>query len=117
MGASHAIGHILGGAFGVPHHFCTPVILPAVLRFNRPATEIAQALIAEALGRPGEEAAVVLADFAARLGLPRSLADVGVPPARFPLIAQIAMKHIFIATNARAIRSPDDVMEILALAA
>ena len=42
MGASHAIGHVLGGTCDVPHYFCTAVMMPSVLRYNRPATEAAQ---------------------------------------------------------------------------
>ena len=34
MGASHAIGHILGPAFDVPHGYTSCVALPAVLRWN-----------------------------------------------------------------------------------
>jgi maleylacetate reductase len=117
MGASHAIGHILGGTCDVPHYFCTPVMMPSVLRFNRPVTELAQTRLSDALGHPGEDAASVFADLVVRLGLPRSLAAVNVGADKFPLIADIAMKHIFITTNPRPIRSPDDVMEILTLAA
>jgi maleylacetate reductase len=36
MGASHAIGHVLGGTCDVPHYFCTAVMMPSVLRYNRP---------------------------------------------------------------------------------
>ena len=35
MGASHAIGHVLGGTCEVPHYFCTAVMMPSVLRYNR----------------------------------------------------------------------------------
>jgi hypothetical protein len=34
MGASHAIGHVLGGSAGVPHGYTSCVMLPAVLAFN-----------------------------------------------------------------------------------
>ena len=37
MGASHAIGHILGPAFDVPHGYTSCVALPAVLRWNAEA--------------------------------------------------------------------------------
>src|SRR6516162_9994378 len=63
MGASHAIGHVLGGTCGVPHYLCTPVMLASVLTFNRPSSEAAQSLIAEALRRPGAAAAETFAEF------------------------------------------------------
>jgi alcohol dehydrogenase class IV len=34
----HAIGHVLGGTCDVPHYFCTAVMMPSVLRYNRPVT-------------------------------------------------------------------------------
>src|ERR1700744_1963901 len=52
-GASHGIGHVLGGAAGVPHGYTSCVMLPHVLRFNEPANAARQAMVAEALGAPG----------------------------------------------------------------
>src|SRR5258706_13842329 len=91
MGASHAIGHVLGGTCDVPHYFCTAVMMPSVLRYNRPATEAPQKSIAAALGAPGVEASEAFASFIANLGLPRRLADVGVGEDRFELIGKNAM--------------------------
>ena len=117
MGASHAIGHILGGTCDVPHYFCTPIMMPSVLRFNSTVTQEAQARLADALGRPGQEAGAAFTDLVIELGLPRTLREVGVLADQFPLIAGIAMKHMFTGTNPRPIRSPDDVIQILNMAA
>src|SRR6266851_7523569 len=76
MGASHAIGHVLGGTCDVPHYFCTAVMMPSVLRYNKPATGEAQKLLAEALRTPNEDASDTFAAFVDRLGLPRHLAEV-----------------------------------------
>ncbi|MGY3692509.1 maleylacetate reductase [Bradyrhizobium sp. USDA 3240] len=117
MGASHAIGHVLGGTCDVPHYFCTAVMMPSVLRYNRPATETAQQAIAAALGAPGRDASEAFAGFIAELGLPRRLADVGVGEDRFDLIGRNAMLSIFTRTNPQPIREPGDVVKILKLAA
>jgi maleylacetate reductase len=117
MGASHAIGHVLGGTCDVPHYFCTAVMMPSVLRYNRPATEQAQKSIAAALGAPGLDASEAFAAFIGKLGLPRRLADVGVREDRFRLIGENAMLSIFTRSNPQPIRQPDDVIEILKLAA
>ncbi|UFX46966.1 iron-containing alcohol dehydrogenase [Bradyrhizobium sp. 41S5] len=117
MGASHAIGHVLGGTCEVPHYFCTAVMMPSVLRYNRPATEAAQQSIAAALGAPGRDASEAFAGFIAELGLPRRLADVGVGEDRFELIGRNAMLSIFTRTNPQPIREPGDVVKILKLAA
>ncbi|RZN25988.1 iron-containing alcohol dehydrogenase [Bradyrhizobium sp. Leo121] len=117
MGASHAIGHVLGGTCDVPHYFCTAVMMPSVLRYNRPATEQAQKEIAAALGAPELDAGEAFAAFIARLGLPRRLADVGVGEDRFELIGKNAMLSIFTRSNPQPIREPADVVKILRLAA
>jgi alcohol dehydrogenase class IV len=117
MGASHAIGHVLGGTCDVPHYFCTAVMMPSVLRYNRPATEAAQKSIAAALGEPGRDASEAFAAFIADLGLPRRLADVGVAEDRFELIGKNAMLSIFTRANPQPIREPGDVVKILKLAA
>ncbi|WP_027583059.1 iron-containing alcohol dehydrogenase [Bradyrhizobium sp. Ai1a-2] len=117
MGASHAIGHVLGGTCDVPHYFCTAVMMPSVLRYNRPATEQAQKSIAAALGAPELDAGEAFAGFIARLGLPQRLADVGVGEDRFELIGKNAMLSIFTRSNPQPIREPADVVKILQLAA
>ena len=43
-GASHGIGHVLGGTAGVPHGYTSCVMLPHVLRFNEPVNAERQAL-------------------------------------------------------------------------
>ena len=117
MGASHAIGHVLGGSCGVPHGYTSCVMLPSVLRFNRSANAARQRLVAEALGRPGDEAADVVADLIAELGMPRRLADVGIRPERFALIAANAMHDRWLHTNPVKIHSAEQVLQILETAA
>ena len=102
MGASHAIGHVLGGTCDVPHYFCTAVMMPSVLRYNLPATGVAQKSISAALGAPGRDASEAFAAFIAELGLPRRLADVGVAEDRFELIGKNAMLSIFTRSKSAA---------------
>ena len=117
MGASHAIGHVLGGSCGVPHGYTSCVMLPHVLRYNRAANAERQRLVAEALGHPGENAADVLANLIAELGLPQRLADVGIGPDKFSLIATTAMHDKWLHTNPVKITSPEQVLRILEAAA
>jgi maleylacetate reductase len=85
-GASHAIGHILGGTAGVPHGYTSCVMLPYVMRWNKPVNADRQALVAEALGRPGDDAGDLLHQLISGLGLPRTLREVGVGEAQFELL-------------------------------
>ena len=52
-GASHGIGHVLGGTAHVPHGYTSCVMLPHVLRFNLTVNADRQARVSEALGRSG----------------------------------------------------------------
>ena len=116
-GASHGIGHVLGGTCGVPHGHTSCVMLPSVLAYNKPVNAARQALISEAMGRPGDDAGEVIGEFISQMGMPRSLAEVGVKREQFQLIAENAMHDRCIHANPRPIAGPGDVMEILELAA
>ena len=117
MGASHAIGHILGGTCNVPHGYTSCVMLPSVLRYNLPANAARQRLVSEAMGQPEAPAAELVAGFIAALGLPGRLSEVGVTSEQFPLIAKNTMHDPWLYTNPRKIASPEQVVEILELAA
>lgn len=117
MGASHAIGHVLGGTCDVPHYLCTPVMMPGILQFNEPASSEAQRLLAAALGHPGKSASEAFRAFAQSLGLPTGLAGVGVGRDQFDLISRNTMTEFFIFSNPRKVRTPQEVLEILELAA
>lgn len=117
MGASHGIGYVLGGGYGVPHGYTSCVMLPAVMRWNRSANAERQALVAEAMGQPGRDAGDVLDAFIRGLGMPRSLQDVRVGPEHFDAIAEQAMRTPWVPRNPRRIEGPAQVREILLLAA
>lgn len=117
LGASHAIGHILGGAYDVPHGLTSCVALPAVLAWNAGVNAERQALVASLMGRPGKPAADVVRTFVAGLGLPTRLADVGIEPAQFAAIGEATMHDRGVRSNPRPIAGGADVVEILKLAA
>jgi maleylacetate reductase len=117
MGASHGIGYVLGAEFNVPHGYTSCVMLPSVMRWNKPANAERQALVSAAMGHPGKDAGDVLDAFIRGLGMPRSLQDVRVGPEHFDRIAQQAMKTPWVPRNPRRIETPAQVREILLLAA
>ncbi|MFT3819290.1 MAG: iron-containing alcohol dehydrogenase [Rubrivivax sp.] len=117
MGASHGIGYVLGAGFGVPHGHTSCVMLPAVLRWNRPAAADRQAQLAAAMGAPADDAATLLDRLIAGLGLPRRLSDVGIGREQFDRIAQQALATPWVPRNPRPISSAEQVREILELAA
>ncbi|HTT81662.1 MAG TPA: iron-containing alcohol dehydrogenase [Stellaceae bacterium] len=112
-GASHGIGHVLGGTAQVPHGYTSCVMLPPVLRFNAAVNADRQALVSEALGRPGVPAADAVAALIAGLGLPQRLRDVGVKPEQLDRIAELSMHDRWVHTNPRTIDGPAVVRELL----
>jgi maleylacetate reductase len=117
MGASHGIGYILGAVFDVPHGHTSCIMLPSVMRWNKPINAARQALAAAAMGRPDADAADLLDNFIGGLGMPRSLGAVKIGPEQFDRIARGAMDTPWIPRNPRPIPGPAQVREILELAA
>ncbi|MBV8167581.1 MAG: iron-containing alcohol dehydrogenase, partial [Alphaproteobacteria bacterium] len=116
-GASHGIGHVLGAACHVPHGHTSCVMLPSVLRWNLPANAERQTRVSDAFGKPDVPAADLVAGLVKDLGLPARLADVGVGRERFREIAEKSMHDRAVLNNPRPIERPDQVIEILELAA
>ncbi|MBL6951242.1 MAG: iron-containing alcohol dehydrogenase [Alphaproteobacteria bacterium] len=113
LGASHAIGHILGGTANVPHGYTSCVMLPYVLNYNAAINSNRQAAIAQAVGHPDQSAADALDKLISGLGMPRSLREVDITEDQLPLLAKNCMLDDWTFSNPREIRSPDQIMEIL----
>ena len=112
-GASHGIGHVLGGTAHVPHGYTSCVMLPHVLRFNLPVNPDRQARVSEAFGDKDAPAADLVAGLIADLGLPSRLRDVGVKQDQLDRIAELSMHDRWIHTNPRKVDGPAVVREIL----
>lgn len=117
MGASHAIGHILGGTCDVPHGYTSCVMLPYVLSWNAEHDASRQGRILQCLGNTHGTASEALDALIRSLGMPRTLAEVGVGEERFQQVAKNTMLDTYARTNPRPVRSPADILEILRRAA
>ncbi len=110
LGAIHALSHPLGGLKRISLHHGTlnAILLPHVLHWNEPACVEKYATIRHRLGvAPDASLAAFFAEFNAGLGLPRSLAAVGVLPGDLPPLAEAATKDHSSATNPRACTAAD----------
>jgi len=101
VGAAHALAYPLGGTYRVPHGLANAVLIPHVMEFNLPACERTMALVAQNMGESLEGLSPRMA--AARavdavkilcsdIGIPASLAEVGVARADIPTLVEGAMK-------------------------
>jgi maleylacetate reductase len=117
MGASHGIGYVLGAVFDIPHGHTSCIMLPSVMRWNQSANGPRQAMVAAAMGQAGQDAGDVLDAFIRGLDMPRSLHEVKVGREHFDRIAKQAMGTPWVPRNPRPIPGPEQVKEILELAA
>jgi hypothetical protein len=82
LGAVHAIAHPVGAHFNTHHGLTNAVLLPYVVVHNRPAIAAQLPVIARTLNLSGEPYAAVFGwvlEFRKRLGIPHTLAEIGVP--------------------------------------
>lgn len=117
MGASHAIGHTLGGSYDIPHGITSCITLHGVLAWNRDYSRDSQALVSKVMGKRALPAADVVRDLVKSLGLPWRLSEVLLGASHFRAIAEHTMHDRGVRTNPRPIRSADDIVEILELCA
>jgi alcohol dehydrogenase len=122
LGVCHAIGHALGGRFGIPHGVALTMVLPAVLRFNRPAcadrlADVAFALgvgdTAHSTGWNATAAIEAISALAAAAGMIHRLSDFGITPADFDQIAADALDDDVLANTPR-MPTGSDIREMLA---
>lgn len=115
-GASHGIGYVLGGTYGVAHGHTSCVMLSATLRWNAVTQGERQRALSEAMGAPERSAAELVAELVAALDQPASLRAVNIGREQLDAIAERAMHYAPVRANPRPIRGPADVREILELA-
>jgi alcohol dehydrogenase len=110
LGLCHAIGHAIGGRFGVPHGEALALVLPQVLRFNAAVCQdrIAELAFPLGAGRTGRSAAWnsgaaidAVAALAASLGLGELPAGIALTPDDYPQIAEDALADEVLANTPR----------------
>jgi alcohol dehydrogenase class IV len=94
LGAIHALSHPVGALYDTHHGLTNAVFMPYVLVFNRPAIESRIARLSAYLGlEPSIEAFLAwVLELRARIGVPHTLAGLGVDDARFDLMSRMAPK-------------------------
>ena len=110
LGAVHSMSHPLGGLKSpVLHHgTLNAVILPAVLRYNRPNAGEKIASLEAAVGVPkGQDLAGFIEALNAAIGLPPSLRAMGVTDDMIPRMVEGALKDHSTATNPRPLARAD----------
>ncbi len=95
LGAIHSLSHPLGALYDTHHGMTNAVVMPYVLAHNRPAIEDRIARLAAWLGLPGGGFSSFLRwvlELRAELGVPPTLAALGVPADRLDELAAMALE-------------------------
>ena len=94
LGAMHALSHPVGAVFNTHHGMTNAVVMPAVLRFNRPAIESRIASAAAFFGIKGgfDGFYDAIMSLRASLGVPDLLGELGVDASRIDDLAKMAVE-------------------------
>ena len=120
LGYVHAMSHQLGGFYNLPHGVCNALLLPHVCRVNLMADQQRFADIAEALGEvieglsvreAADKAIAAIETLSLDLGIPQSLAALGVKEQDLEEMATNAKKDVCGLTNPRKL-SHSEVVQI-----
>ena len=109
LGAMHALAHPLGALYGVHHGLLNAVLMPYVVRANMPAIDAEAAWLARCLGLGAESGDLMewILSLRREIGIPTSLAAVGVPDGEVDRIAAMAVEDPSAATNPIAFTAAD----------
>jgi maleylacetate reductase len=86
----HGIAHVLGGSFGIEHGLAHALVLPHVTAYNAQFAPRAVGRIADAIGAP--DAGQGLFDLLAEIGLPTSLAELGIRHEQLDAVVRITLE-------------------------
>lgn len=111
MALHHKLCHTLGGTFDLPHAQTHAVLLPYSAHYNHGAASQALQRVSRALGgQTPEQAGPLLAALNRSLGLPGSLAEIGMPQDGLARAAKLATDNPYY--NPRPLRY-EDILDLL----
>ena len=102
LGAVHAISHPISAVHGVHHGLANAILLPYVLKYNRPAIEDKMIRLGRYLGlgdAPFDGVQAWLLDLRRTLDIPHCLGDIGVTGDDADAVAKTALVDPTAATN------------------
>lgn len=114
LGLVHAISHMIGAEFNTQHGLTNAIILPTVLRFNLPGQEEKVKRMSDSLGLKDHSVDAFIQEVERLLdeiGIPKSLAEIGVPAECAQRIAEKAVLDSAAGTNPRP-ATIDEVREL-----
>ena len=119
LGAAHSMAHPLSTLCGVQHGLANAICLIPVMKFNRGVAAAKYAEVARCFGidvcslsedEAAGKAIEAASDLIRRIGIPGSLARLGVKEEQLPVLARKAFEDICHKTNPRPCSEQDFLM-------
>ena len=114
LGAVHGIAHPLGARYGLEHGVICGLLMPHVMRLNRPHVGDKYDRLSEAIG---QDVIALVEEFVERFDLKRALEGVDIPAEDFPAIVAESMPSGSLKANAKNITEEDVAAVLEALVA
>ena len=109
LGAMHSMSHPCGAVYDTHHGLTNAVVMPYVLEFNRASIEDKMAALARYLGLDGTGFEAVqrwILELRDRIGIPRTLTEIGVPTEAASRLAPMALVDPSSASNPVTLTTP-----------
>jgi aldehyde dehydrogenase (NAD+) len=118
----HAIAHMLGALFKVPHGLANSIILPHAVRYNMDVCGDRYVLVARTMGldmknindeNAGEAVASAITAFTKKMGVPQKLREVGVPENRLDEASEVTLTQGPMVFNPKVTSDPKEILGVL----
>ena len=106
LGLVHSISHMVGGLYNTPHGLTNAIVLPAVLKYNRPKLNNKIKQIAIACGAKSHDFKGLMDwiyELYTEFNIPHSLGEIGVKTQDVDRLVEMILKDICLPTNPRPI--------------
>jgi alcohol dehydrogenase class IV len=116
LGAAHSLSHPLSSEFGIQHGLANAICLVPVMRYNKQVSASAYARVAQCIGintfglselEAADKAIEAVAELNSRIGIPKSLARLGIKAQQLPMLAKKAYQDPCHQTNPRPCTEQD----------
>ncbi|MBC8468829.1 MAG: iron-containing alcohol dehydrogenase [Planctomycetes bacterium] len=119
LGAAHSLSHPLSSEFGIQHGLANAICLTPVMKYNKEVSAAQYARVAQCFGintfdmsesEAAEKAIEAIQDLNKRIGIPKSLSEVGIKEDQLEMLAKKAFEDPCHPSNPRPCTEQDLLM-------
>jgi alcohol dehydrogenase class IV len=119
LGAAHSLSHPLSSEFGIQHGLANAICLVPVMKYNKEVSAAQYARVAQCFGintvdmsesEAADKAIEAIQDLNKRIGIPKSLGDVGIKEDQLEMLSKKAFEDPCHGSNPRPCTEQDLLM-------